>query len=152
LQCIAGIRLVLATAIIILFSGTMAFAHSGHAHAPAASPTVSQPAAQQAVAATPVHFARLSTLTVRDEPRVDGPIVTASDGTVPSNDCGSGNCGSGCCCDGTSSCSMAYCHALALPAADQRGLLARGPGLVPVASSDHVAGGLLFGLDRPPKI
>lgn len=148
----AGIRLVLAAVLMVLFSGTMAFAHSGHDHA-APEVSTSYSSVENSVS-TPIK-ASLDTFTTKlqmQPARHVGPVLTASAAAHQSGDCGSGNCGSGCCCNGPSTCGMAgFCHASVIPASGQQNVFVPHRSLVPIASSVSVSGGILFGLDRPPK-
>ena len=144
---VAAIRLVLATSLIILFSGTIAFAHEGYHHGAqlpqAAKTSVSAiPARGSAVPAT--HFS---------EPELagkhNGAIVTLTSAPSSCSDCDHGCC---CCGGGASTCGMSGCSALGLSTAE---------GFVPRAmNSDKLifniadvrSGRNVFGLDRPPKV
>lgn len=153
MKIIAGIRLLLAAALMALLSGTMAFAHSGHEHAASVS-SDSTEAAQARVSAAQSLASHHINQTLSAEPQPQGPVVSATGGTFNrAGGCGSGSCGAGCCCNGPASCGMAgFCSALAIPPADQQVLVVRDQDIIPIAPSEAVAGGILFDLDRPPKI
>lgn len=146
----AGIRLVLAAALMVLFSGTMAFAHTGHEHTPGSSSQVRYTPQKHSSSSVSLDLrADVSTSVQSDAAHQDGPVVTATGPSRQSGSCASGNC---CCCNGASSCGMAgACHASAIPAADDQRIVARERNVVPIAVSESVSGSILFGLDRPPK-
>ena len=149
MKIIEGIRLVLSVALMVLFSGTMALAHTGHAHAPSSS-SVRPTTQQQLPSSASIAVAgRTSTQFQSGLLLPEGPVLTATVRPFPTGTCASGIC---CCCNGPSSCGMAgACHALAISAADQRHLIVRDRNVVPIAASESVSGSFLFGLDRPPK-
>ena len=151
MKVIAGIRLVLAAALMVLFSGTMAFAHTGHEHQPGSSHVryTSQEHSSSSVSLVlRVHIS--TSIQSGLSSQHDGPVVIATDGqSRQSGVCSSGNC---CCCNGASSCGMAgACHASAMPAADQQHIFVSDRNVIPIAVSESVSGSILFGLDRPPK-
>jgi hypothetical protein len=143
---IAAIRLVLATALIFLFSGTMAFAHEGHHHGAQIEQT-----AKAAAAVIPAKFsaAPATHLSGPDVmPRLNGVVASATSASSSVSGCGHDCC---CCGGGASACGMSGCTALGLSAAEQ---------FVPrTADSDKLAfdiADVLYGrsdsgLDRPPK-
>ena len=149
MKIIEGIRLVLSVALMVLFSGTMASAHTGHEHAPSSS-SVRHTTQQQLPSSASIDVAcRTSTQFQSGLMLQEGPVVTATDRSFPTGTCASRIC---CCCNGPSSCGMAgACHALAILAADQPHAVAADRSVVPIAASESILGSILFGLDRPPK-
>lgn len=146
MKLIAAIRLVLATMLVFLFTGTMAFAHEGHHH----GAKIAQ-AAKASASALPAKSSVLPT-THLSGPKFagkhDGVIVTVISGSSSASDCGQGCC---CCGGGASACGMSGCSALGLSAAEA---LVPGPmnsDKLAFNIADVGAGRSDSGLDRPPK-
>ncbi len=155
---IAGIRLVLAAALMVLFTGTTAFAHAGHLHETASSSSSKAasskaPNKQVSLPTLAAAIGAAAQLAFAPAPATgtDGPVFKASV-RLSSNDCGGGACGSCCCCGGPSGCGMAgFCHVFAIPSNGQIDALIPDRSLIAIAASEVGAGGILSGLDRPPK-
>src|SRR4051794_11635008 len=109
--------------LMVLFSGTVALAHTRHEHTSGASQVPYTPQKHSSASGSLDLRAHLSTSIHPDAANQDGPVVTATDGPSRPSGCASGNC---CCCNGASSCGMAgACHASAIPAADEQRIVAR---------------------------
>lgn len=147
LKTLAAIRLVLATALIVLFSGTMAFAHEGHHHGVQVD--------KASGASAPVVSAKFdgAWATQLSSPGFSGGLI---DGivTVSSAPSSAADCDHGCCCcgSGASACGMSGCSALGLSLVEEFVPRPSNSGKLAFNIADVLVGRSDSGLDRPPKV
>jgi hypothetical protein len=143
---VAAIRLVLATALVFLFSGTMAFAHEGHHHGAQIEQT-----AKAAAAVIPAKFSAASAKHLSGPdvlPRHNGVVASVTSASSSASGCDHGCC---CCAGGASACGMSGCTALGLSAAEQFVPRTADSDKLAFSIADALHGRSDFGLDRPPK-
>lgn len=150
MKLLTAIRLVVVTALLVLFSGSMAFAHTGHDHGGQTPPArhVSYKVGSQSAAQITYAAASITKIKLTDQGDKPEVVVPTRDGGASTAPCGPGCC----CCNGPSSCGMAggcavhamtTTHGLSLPP-----LSAARPSF---PASDIRVGRAAFGLERPPK-
>lgn len=147
LKTLAAIRLLLAAALMVLFSGTMAFAHSGHDHSKASYSAVSNTSTIIVSAKDLAPAAKISVAGALDKAAL--VIEARSDQPQTSIPCGAGCC---CCGGGPSNCGMAggcAVHALS-PALSMFAPNVSADGLKLPALA-MLTGRDVAGLDRPPN-
>lgn len=144
---VAAIRLVLATALIFLFSGTIAFAHDSHHHGAQIEQTATAPASAvpTKLSALPTtHFSELEFAGTHN-----GIVVIVSSASSSAFDCEHGCC---CCGGGASTCGMSGCSALGLSSAEVFVPRPTNSGKLLFNITDVLVGRSDSGLDRPPKV
>lgn len=151
MTCASFIRLFAAIIALFLFSGTMAFAHSGHDHGAMASRKAQsvRPVAPAAPIATLTAVTAKLAVSLEAGLSADKQttFVSAASPNQPDTPCGPG-----CCCNGPSSCGMAGgCAAHAIPPANHLALNAIASGEMMFPASDVRTGRAEQSLERPPK-